>query len=129
MNIKHIIFTFLALLLVDQTVLAATTRNECLNKLKELVVPSLKNNPFVQKGYGPKIQVDIDDYSGGVYTLRLTLPKQPTSDNPDESGIVGWVTLDTNQMKAFDISNDEGSPVPLNVDPDLYKSFVQKCTK
>lgn len=43
--------------------------------------------------------------------------------------IVGWVTLDTNQMKAFDISNDEGSPVPLNVDPDLYKSFVQKCTK
>lgn len=129
MKIRSITFTFLILFFVNQAGLAATTRGECLNNLRELIVPNLKKNAFVQKGYGPKIKVDIDDYSDGVYTLRLTLPKQPTSDDPNESGTVGWVTLDTNQMKAFDISNTADNPIPLNVDPNLYKSFVQKCTK
>lgn len=129
MKIRSIIFLFVILPFVSQAGLAATTRDECLNNLRKLIVPSVKTNAFVQKGYGPKIKVDIDDYSDGVYTLRLTLPKQPTSDNPNESGTVGWVTLDKNQMKAFDISDDADNPVPLNVDPNLYKSFVQKCTK
>jgi hypothetical protein len=99
-----------------------------MNDLKELIVPALEHNAFVQKGFGKKIKIDVDDYNNGVYNLRLTLSKNPSPDNPNTSETVGWVRLDVKKKKAYDESIDPDHPRELKLNSDELNSIVKKCS-
>lgn len=128
MKTNKLILSFFLAFLIWRPSYATTTRGECLDDLKKLIVPTLTHNVFVQKGYGKKIQIDVDDYNDGVYNLRLTLSKNPSPDNPNTSDTVGWVRLDVKKMKAYDESIDPDHPTELKLNSDELNSIVKKCS-
>lgn len=41
----------------------------------------------------------------------------------------GWVDLDVNTMKAFDVTDDPDKPEILDVDMAKYRKYVDQCLR
>jgi hypothetical protein len=95
---------------------------ECVSELKKLIVPPL-THVVVNKSI---IKTEITDSSNGIYSARLFVPAD-SPENLDKQVSIGWVNLDINSMKAYDVTNDPDNKVALEVDHDLYKKYVDRC--
>ncbi|WP_081057788.1 hypothetical protein [Burkholderia vietnamiensis] len=96
----------------------------CRNELRELVVPSLEHVAMNKKD----IQADIEDVSDGVYSVRLYVAAD-SPDNLDKQVAIGWVNLDTNSMKALDVTRDPDHPDVLKVNEKKYRKFISDCIR
>ncbi|AWY66117.1 hypothetical protein A8H36_07045 [Burkholderia thailandensis] len=94
----------------------------CRIKLRELVVPPLEHVAMNKKD----IQAEIEDVSNGVYSVRLYVAAD-SPDNLDKQVSIGWVNLDTNSMKALDVTRDPEHPDMLKVDEAKYREFISNC--
>lgn len=94
----------------------------CRSELRELVVPPLEHVAMNKKD----IQADIEDVSDGVYSVRLYVAAD-SPDNLDKQVSIGWVNLDTNSMKALDVTRDPEHPDVLKVDEEKYQKFISDC--
>jgi len=97
----------------------------CQDQLRNLVVPSLQHVAINKK----EIQVELMEMasgSPGVYSVRL-FAAADSPDNLDKQVSIGWVNLDTNTMRALDVTRDPDRPDLLKVDADKIRNFVSKC--
>lgn len=114
----------LALSLLTAPGYAAAPATACNRELRQLVVPALKSVAMDRKN----VQAEVEDGNGGVYSVRLFVPAD-SPDNLDRQVAIGWIDLDVNAMKAFDVTNDADSPVALGVDKEKFAAFVKKCLR
>jgi len=103
---------------VGHAALSAT----CNQELRDLVVPPLKGVTMNKKD----VRVELEDHNSDVYSVRLFVVAD-SPDNLDKQVSIGWVNLDTNKMKAFDVTDDPNSRIELRVSGSKYKSFVGRC--
>jgi hypothetical protein len=94
----------------------------CRGELNRLVVPVLPELPFHKK----QIQTNIEDGNSGIYSVRLAVTAD-SPDNLDKEVTVGWVILDTNAKKAYDVSRDPDNKDELRINKRLYRVFVHEC--
>ncbi len=80
-----------------------------------------------------KMQVELADISddnghprNGVYGVQIWIAAD-SPDNADGKVAIGWVDLDTRNMKIFDVTQDEYHPQELKIDKKLYSNFVKRC--
>lgn len=121
MKICKIVLLFLSLLMFSREGYAELS-DSCKGELRQLVVPPLKGVVMKKND----IQAEIDDVSDGVYSVRLFVPSD-SPDNLDKQVSIGWVNLDVNSMKAYNVTNDPDNHVELGVNRKQYKHFVEKC--
>lgn len=122
MRVIRRIVTIAVLLMISCGASAAT--ETCRNELRELVVPPLEHVAMNKKD----IQADIEDVSDGVYSVRLYLAAD-SPDNLDKEVSIGWVNLDTNSMRALDVTRDPEHPDVLKVDEEKYRKFISDCIR
>ncbi|TGN96342.1 hypothetical protein PL79_017515 [Burkholderia sp. USMB20] len=96
----------------------------CRSELRELVVPPLEHVAMNKKD----IQADIEDVSDGVYSVRLYVAAD-SPDNLDKQVSIGWINLDTNSMKALDVTRDPEHPDTLKVNAEKYRKFISDCIR
>ncbi|MCM2547241.1 hypothetical protein [Burkholderia glumae] len=94
----------------------------CRSELRELIIPPLDHVAMNKKD----IQADIEDVSDGVYSVRLYVAAD-SPDNLDKQVSIGWVNLDTNSMKALDVTKDPEHPQELKVNDAKYRNFISDC--
>jgi hypothetical protein len=114
----------LALSLFTISVCAAAPTAACNRDLRQLIAPALKGVFMNSKD----VQTEVDDNNGGVYSVRLFVGAN-SPDNLDRQVSIGWINLDVNAMKVFDVTNDPDSPVALDVSEEKYAAFVKKCLR
>ncbi|MBR8187252.1 hypothetical protein C6Q14_24805 [Burkholderia ambifaria] len=120
MRIVDKIVTLTLLLLISCGVHASA--DICRSELRELVVPPLEHVAMNKKD----IQADIEDVSDGIYSVRLYVAAD-SPDNLDKQVSIGWVNLDTNSMKALDVTRDPEHPDVLKVNEAKYRKFISDC--
>ncbi|WP_246327084.1 hypothetical protein [Burkholderia guangdongensis] len=96
----------------------------CRSELRELIVPPLEHVAMNKRN----IQVDLEDTSDGVYSVRLYV-QADSPDNFDKRVSIGWVNLDTNSMKVLDMTRDPDHPDVLKVNAEKYRKFVSDCIR
>lgn len=101
---------------------AQASADICRSELRELVAPPLEHVAMNKKD----IQADIEDVSDGVYSVRLYVAAD-SPDNLDKQVSIGWVNLDTNSMKALDVTRDPEHPDVLKVNEAKYRKFISNC--
>src|ERR1700759_5797437 len=84
--------------------------SQCREELNRLVVPALLSIPFPKK----QIQTNVEDSNLGTYSVRLFVAAD-SPDNLDKDVTIGWVNLDTNAMKAYDVSRDPDNKDELHI--------------
>ncbi|WP_116136069.1 hypothetical protein [Trinickia diaoshuihuensis] len=94
----------------------------CDTALRQLIVAPLHSIAMKKEN----VRVALEDSNDGVYSVRLFVAAD-SPDNRDKYVTIGWVNLDTNTMKAFDVTDDPDNPVTLNVDVARYRSYVDRC--
>jgi hypothetical protein len=95
---------------------------ECEGDLRKLVVPPLIDVVMTKS----IVQTEIDSGNNGIYGVRLFVPAD-TPDNLNKEVSIGWVNLDINFMKAYDVTNDLHNKVELKINRHLYKQYVARC--
>ncbi|MCL4665533.1 hypothetical protein [Burkholderia pseudomallei] len=120
MRIVDKIVTLTLLLLISCGVHASA--DICKSELRELVVPPLEHVAMNKKD----IHADIEDVSDGIYSVRLYVAAD-SPDNLDKQVSIGWVNLDTNSMKALDVTRDPEHPDVLKVNESKYRKFISDC--
>ncbi|KAB0644160.1 hypothetical protein F7R21_03955 [Burkholderia latens] len=120
MRIVDKIVTLTLLLLISCGVHASA--DICKSELRELVVPPLEHVAMNKKD----IHADIEDVTDGVYSVRLYVAAD-SPDNLDRQVSIGWVNLDTNSMKALDVTRDPEHPDVLKVNESKYRKFISDC--
>ncbi|WP_241011837.1 hypothetical protein [Burkholderia sp. Ac-20392] len=104
------------------TAAATPAAAACNDQLTQLIVPALRQTAMNRRD----IHVDVDERDGNVYRLRLfTIPEH--SGTPNREATVGWVTLDTQAMRALDVTRDPERPDVLNIDRRALSGFVSTC--
>jgi hypothetical protein len=116
-------FAAVALALVhSNNAFAFSNSPQCVSELKKLIMSPL-TRMAISKSI---IRARIADSSNGIYSARLFVPAD-SPENMNTQMSIGWVNLDVNSMKAYDVTNDPGNKVALKVDHDLYKKYVDRC--
>ncbi|VWC88307.1 hypothetical protein [Burkholderia lata] len=101
---------------------AAAPPASCNDQLTRLIVPALQQTEMNRRG----IHVDVDERDGDVYRIRLfTIPDH--SGTPNREATIGWVTLDTQAMRARDVTRDPDRPDVLKIDRRALSRFVSTC--
>ncbi|VWC50800.1 hypothetical protein BLA23254_07808 [Burkholderia lata] len=101
---------------------AAAPRASCNDQLTRLIVPALRQTAMNRRD----IHADVDERDGDVYRIRLfTMPDRPGTPNRDAT--IGWVTLDTQSMRALDVTRDPDRSDVLNLDRRALSRFVSTC--
>ncbi|MDR8921249.1 hypothetical protein FEP54_06042 [Burkholderia multivorans] len=72
------------------------------------------------------IQAEIEDESNGIYSVRAYVAAD-SPDNLDKQVSIGWINLDTNSMKALDVTRDPDHPDELKVGEEKYRKFLSDC--
>jgi len=103
---------------------AAAPATACNRELRQRVVPTLQGVAMDRKN----VQAKVEDGNGGVYSVRLFVAAD-SPDNRNRQGSIGWIDLDVNAMKAFDVTKDPDSPVALDVNKEKFAAFVKNCLK
>lgn len=112
---------FLAPLLVFHVCMAAQ-KPACDQELRALVVPPLKGVAMDKKD----IQAEPEEHRDGVYSIRLFVPAR-NADNLDGQVSIGWVDLDVDSMKAFDVTNDPNNRAEMSLDRAKLARYVKNC--
>ncbi|WP_260435030.1 hypothetical protein [Burkholderia sp. Bp8992] len=108
--------------LAAQSATAAPPPASCNAQLTALIVPSLRQTAMARRD----IQADLDERTGNVYRIRLfTVPGHPGT--PNREATIGWVTLDTQAMRALDITRDPDRPDVLKIDRRALLHAVSAC--
>lgn len=97
---------------------ACASPGACKNELRELVVPSFQDVAMNKSD----IQAEIEDESNGIYSVRAYVAAD-SPDNLDKQVSIGWINLDTNSMKALDVTRDPDHPDELKVDEENTENF------
>jgi hypothetical protein len=118
---------FFVLLFFCQGAIAASTGENCQQDLKNIIAYGLRNDELM-KGNSKKIQLDLDSHDGGVYVIRVSVPKPPTPDNPNTSSTIGWVSLDVNQKKIFNDLTPDGNPIELKINKNRLRKIIKECS-
>lgn len=101
---------------------AAAPPASCNDQLARLIVPALRQTGMNRRD----IHADVDERDGDVYRVRLfTMPDH--SGTPNREATIGWVTLDTQAMRALDVTRDPDRPDVLKIDPHALSRFVSTC--
>ncbi|MCA8064634.1 hypothetical protein [Burkholderia sp. AU38729] len=101
---------------------AAMPPASCNEQLTRLIVPALRQTEMSRRD----IHADVDERDGNVYRVRLfTMPDHPGTPNRDAT--IGWVTLDTQAMRALDVTRDPDRPDVLKIDRRALSRFVSAC--
>ncbi|OXJ37410.1 hypothetical protein CFB82_07525 [Burkholderia sp. HI2714] len=101
---------------------AATPPVSCNDQLTRLIVPALRQTGMNRRD----IHADVDERDGNVYRVRLfTMPDH--SGTPNREATIGWVTLDTQAMRALDVTRDPDRPDVLKIDRRALSRFVSTC--
>ncbi|VWB63758.1 hypothetical protein [Burkholderia lata] len=101
---------------------AAAPQASCDDQLTRLIVPALRQTAMNRRD----IRADVDERDGDVYRIRLfTMPDHPGTPNRDAT--IGWVTLDTQAMRALDVTRDPDRPDVLKIDRRALSRFVSTC--
>ncbi|VWD50643.1 hypothetical protein BLA18112_07463 [Burkholderia lata] len=101
---------------------AAAPSASCDDQLTRLIVPALRQTVMNRRD----IHADVDERDGDVYRIRLfTMPDHPGT--PNREATIGWVTLDTQAMRALDVTRDPDRPDVLNIDRRALSRFVSTC--
>lgn len=95
---------------------------ECKVDLRSLIVSPL-THVVMDKSI---IQAEIADSSNGIYSARLFVPAD-SPDNVNKQVSIGWVNLDVNSMKAYDVTDDQNNTIEFKINRNLYKKYVDKC--
>lgn len=103
---------------------ACASPGACKNELRELVVPSFQDVAMNKSD----IQAEIEDESNGIYSVRAYVAAD-SPDNLDKQVSIGWINLDTNSMKALDVTRDPDHPDELKVDEEKYRKFLSDCIR
>jgi hypothetical protein len=107
--------------LAAQSVAAAPPAS-CNAQLTALIVPALRQTAMDRRD----IHADVDERNGNVYRIRLfTVPDHPGT--PNREATIGWVTLDTQAMRALDITRDPDQPDVLTIDRRALSRAVSAC--
>lgn len=94
----------------------------CREELHSLIVPALSKLPFRKK----QILTNIEDSNSGIYSVRLFVAAD-SPDNLDKEVTIGWVNLDTNAMKAYDVSRDPENKDELRINKSRCRVFTHEC--
>lgn len=100
---------FLAPLLAFDVCMAAQKR-ACGRELRALVVPPLKGIAMEKKD----ILAEPEERDEGVYSIQLFVAAR-NADNLDGQVTVGWLDLNVDSMKAFDVTNDPNNRVAMSI--------------
>ncbi|WP_244272947.1 hypothetical protein [Burkholderia lata] len=101
---------------------AAAPPASCNDQLTQLIVPALRQTAMNRRD----IHADVDERDGDVYRIRLfTIPDH--SGTPNRDATIGWVTLDTQAMRALDVTRDPDRPDVLKIDRRALSRFVSTC--
>lgn len=101
---------------------AAAQPASCNDQLTQLIVPALQQTEMNRHD----IHVDVDERDGDVYRIRLfTIPDH--SGTPNREATIGWVMLDTQAMRALDVTRDPDRPDVLKIDRRALSRFVSTC--
>lgn len=114
---------FLAPLLVFHVCMAAQ-KPACDQELRALVVPPLKGVAMNKKD----IQAELEEQHDGVYSVRLFVAAS-SPDNLDGQVPVGWVDLNVDSMKAFDVTNDPNTHIEMNLNRARFERYVKNCLR
>ncbi|MDN7699826.1 hypothetical protein R0290_06670 [Burkholderia semiarida] len=101
---------------------AAAPPASCNERLTALIVPALRQTAFAQRD----IHAAVDERNHDVYRIRL-FATPDRSGTPNREATVGWVTLDTRAMQAFDVTRDPDRPDELKIDRRALSRFVSTC--
>jgi len=72
------------------------------------------------------IQTEIEESGNGIYSVRLFVPAD-SPDNLDHQVSTGWVDLDLNSMKAYDVTESPEDRKILYLDQEKYEAYVRRC--
>jgi hypothetical protein len=93
-----------------------------MDELIKLIVPPLAN-VVMDKSI---IKAEIADSSNGIYSARLFVPAD-SPDNLDKQVSIGWVNLDVNAMRAYDVTNDPNNKIDLKVTIETCTKICKEC--
>lgn len=102
----------------------ASPATKCDAALRKLIVPRLEHVVMKRQD----IQVALEDSKDGIYSVKLFVASD-SPDNLDKYVTTGWVDLDVNTMKAFDVTDDPDKPTILDVDMAKYRKYVDQCLR
>ncbi|WP_249744608.1 hypothetical protein [Burkholderia pyrrocinia] len=102
---------------------AAAPPASCNDQLTQLIVPALRQTAMDRRA----IHADVDERDGNIFRIRLfVMPDHPGT--PNQEATIGWVTLDTQAMRALDVTRDPDRPDVLAIDRHALSRFVSACT-
>ncbi|WP_244137438.1 hypothetical protein [Burkholderia pyrrocinia] len=101
---------------------AAAPLASCNEQLTQLIVPALRQTAMDRRA----IHANVDERDGNILRIRLFVtPDHPGTPNRDAT--IGWVTLDTQAMRALDVTRDPDRPDVLAIDRRALSRFVSAC--
>lgn len=103
----------------------AASSASCDAQLTQLIVPALRQTAFDRQAIHAE-PAALTGQPDGVLGVRLFVtPDRPGTPNRDAT--IGWVTLDTHALRAFDVTRDPDQPDVLKIDRHALSRYVSTC--
>ncbi|MFC0401242.1 hypothetical protein [Paraburkholderia rhizosphaerae] len=116
------IVAFLIFLVTSNAAHAFSNSQDCRVDLKNLIVPSLTRVVMDRA----LIRAEIIEVDGNTYSARLFVPAD-SPDNLNGQVSIGWVDLDIELMKAYDVTDDLSNKKILDVNINKFSDYINKC--